>query len=258
MRLVAGLGAVRLAVSFVLVAAAAMGRLAAGRYATNKRLSDVSIENILDTFSYTAAEGRLPQLRGQKREEEEKVRRVGLDGVPRTARRSLDPMAVRWGRYKSASPSPDLRERMRSASPFMQTEQANAWAKRLGGRPGGGSINSRARPRGGAALPSSAKAARAVNVAPASVPWKDTSNEELFPYACKRCNACTAYQNGVAEVVGTSLRVCPWVISMDRAVRQVNAHLAGCDNPDPNPAFESTYQMQCRTGFLGAEEPADH
>ena len=243
-------------VSCVVVAPTAMGRLAAGRYATNKRLSDVSIENILDTFSYTAAEGRLPQLRGQKKAEEEKVRRVGLDGVPRTARRSLDPMAVRWGRYRNASPSPDLRERMRSASPFMQTEQANAWSKRLGGRPGEDS--SRTGLRGGAALPSSVKAAKPVGMAPASVPWKNTSNEELFPYACKRCNACTAYQNGVAEVVGTSLKVCPWVISMDRAVRQVNAHIAGCDKPDPDPAFESTYQLQCRTGFLGAEEPADH
>lgn len=32
-----------------------MGRLAAGRYASNKRLSDVSVENaVLDTFSFTS------------------------------------------------------------------------------------------------------------------------------------------------------------------------------------------------------------
>eukprot|EP01046_Picozoa_sp_COSAG06_P109867 COSAG06_NODE_56362_length_285_cov_0.774194_1_plen_68_part_01 len=65
-----------------------MGRLAAGRYATNKRLSDVSTENLLDTFSYTSAEGRLPRLKGQ-RAVEEKVRRTGLDGVPRTARKKF-------------------------------------------------------------------------------------------------------------------------------------------------------------------------
>ena len=222
------------------------------RYASNKRLSDVSIENLLDTFSYTPAEGRLPQLRGQKRAEEEKVRRVGLDGVPRTARRSQDPMSLRWARYRTSSPSADLRERMRSASPFMQTEQATVWAAR--GRRAGDS--SRVGARG--TLPSSAKAAKSPGPTQTSVPWKNTSNEELFPYACKRCNTCTAYQNGVADVIGTSLKVCPWVIAMDRSVRQVNAHLAGSDDPDPDPRKESTYQQQCRTGFLGAGEPEEH
>ncbi len=222
------------------------------RYASNKRLSDVSVENLLDTFSYTPAEGRLPQLRGQKKVEEDKIRRVGLDGVPRTARRSTDPMALRWARYRTKSPSPDLREWMRSASPFMQTGQANVWAAR--GRVVGD--NGHAGARG--ALPSSTKAAKPAETTQTSVPWKNTSNEELFPYACKRCNACTAYQNGVADVIGTSLRVCPWVIAMDRSVRQVNAHLAGADDPDPDPAKESTYQQQCRTGFLGVEAPEEH
>jgi hypothetical protein len=233
-----------------------MGRLAAGRYATNKRLSDVSTENLLDTFSYTSAEGRLPRLKGQ-RAVEEKVRRTGLDGVPRTARKKFpaeDPMAIRWARYRTPSPSADLRERMRSASPFMQSEQAKMWGTTKSGGGGGGGGGGGA---AGASARGSARHGAAKAAVGSSVPWKSTSNEDLFPYACKRCNVCTAYQNGVSEVCGTSLKMCPWVISMDRSVRQVNAHFAGYERgePEPDPARESTYMLQCRSGLMGADEP---
>jgi hypothetical protein len=83
------------------------------------------------------------------------------------------------------------------------------------------------------------------------------SNEDLAPYACRRCNACTAVANGVAEIVGTSLANCPWVIAKFRMKRQVQAHEYGYaqGDPEPDPRKESSYQHLCRSGFLGAKKP---
>ena len=91
----------------------------------------------------------------------------------------------------------------------------------------------------------------------ASARRKTPSNEELAPYACRRCNACTAVANGVAEVVGTSLANCPWVIAKFRMQRQVDAHESGYakGDPEPDPRKESTYAHLCRSGFLGATKP---
>ena len=89
----------------------------------------------------------------------------------------------------------------------------------------------------------------------AGVPWKSTENEDLLAFVCHRCNACTAYHNGVSEICGTSLKNCPWVIAKSRAVRQVNAHFAGHEKAEPEPSArrESNYALLCRSGFLGAE-----
>ena len=82
------------------------------------------------------------------------------------------------------------------------------------------------------------------------------SNQDLAPYACRRCNACTAVANGVADIVGTSLAKCPWVIAKFRMERQVNAHESGYakGDPEPDPRKESSYQHLCRSGFLGAKK----
>ena len=255
-----------------------MGRLAAGRYATNSRLSDVSVENaILDTFSFTSTTQLAPlrlKTQPRTRPESKLPLRTGPDGVPRTARRSGDPMSIRWARSPSPaylnngsraipkpSPAVDLRDRMRSASPFLQSEQGKKWgpkkkATAANTTPARGvqlsqSMDTRKFPTGASSrkMPAAAEEKTVV-------PWASTSNEDLFPYACKRCNSCQAYQNGVSEIVGTSLKVCPWVISMDRSVRQVNAHLNGYakGEPEPDPRRESTYSFFCRSGFLGAED----
>lgn len=83
------------------------------------------------------------------------------------------------------------------------------------------------------------------------------ADEDLAPYACRRCNACTAVANGVADVVGTSLANCPWVIAKFRMQRQVQAHESGYakGDPEPDPRKESSYQHLCRSGFLGAQKP---
>ena len=128
----------------------------------NSRLSDVSVEHaVLDTFSYTSTTQLAPlRLKTQPL-------RAGLDGEPRApllvhsaarraARRSGDPMSIRWARSPSPAylnngsraipkPSPaltmaavgrtstttstkaDLRDRMRSASPFLQSGEAQKW-----------------------------------------------------------------------------------------------------------------------------------
>ena len=56
-------------------------------------------------------------------------------------------------------------------------------------------------------------------------------------------------------MIGTSLKVCPWGVNKDRAVRQVNAHFAGYakNEPEPDERKESAYQQMCRSGFLGAD-----
>jgi len=126
------------------------------------------------------------------------------------------------------------------------------------------------REAGTLALRSSAPAARpydkpkgqaprrsAASAAPgkAGLPWKSTENKDLLAFVCHRCNACTAYHNGVSEICGTSLKNCPWVIAKSRAVRQVNAHFAGHEKAEPEPSArrESNYALLCRSGFLGAE-----
>lgn len=81
------------------------------------------------------------------------------------------------------------------------------------------------------------------------------SSEELMPFICRRCNACTAVANGVAEIVGTSYAHCPWVIAKFRMERQVDAHESGYakGDPEPDPRKETAYQHMCRSGFLGAK-----
>lgn len=89
-----------------------------------------------------------------------------------------------------------------------------------------------------------------------AAPRRAPSNEDLAPYACRRCNACTAVANGVADIVGTSLANCPWVIAKFRMERQVEAHESGYEkgDPEPDPRKESSYQHLCRSGFLGAKK----
>ena len=77
-------------------------------------------------------------------------------------------------------------------------------------------------------------------------------NEDLLPFVCHRCHACTAYHNGVADTIGVSLQQCPWVINKERSVRQTQAHLA-YDEPEPDARMESTSQHLGRSGFPGVK-----
>ena len=144
----------------------------------------------------------------------------------------------------------ELRQRIRAASPFMQSVAPQVLAA-MGEASEAGSAQASAR------RSTARSTARSAALPPgaSAPPWKSTSNEDLLPFVCHRCQACTAYHNGVADVIGTSLKVCPWVVNKDRAVRQVNAHFAGYakNEPEPDERKESAYQQMCRSGFLGAD-----
>ena len=95
----------------------------------------------------------------------------------------------------------ELRQRIRAASPFMQSVAPQVLAA-MGEASEAGSAQASARrstarsTARSAALPEGASAP----------PWKSTANEDLLPFVCHRCQACTAYHNGVADVIGTSLK----------------------------------------------------
>ena len=171
------------------------------------------------------------------------------------ARASMTPEpgeAAAAPRRKGAS-SPaalELRQRIRAASPFMQSVAPQVLAAM-----GDGSETGSAQASARTTARSTARSTARLPPGASAPPWKSTANEDLLPYVCHRCHACTAYHNGVADVIGTSLKVCPWVVNKDRAVRQVNAHFAGYakNEPEPDERKESAYQQMCRSGFLGAD-----